>query len=235
MKRALKIIPIFAVCCCSLLCGCVPACGGIGWYTDAEKLRGQADGLSQYLEAADNYCIFASEYEWVNSVGSDEPLKNVFCRSTYLFTGDSVCYYELNSKTGAAAHYSDGVLKNFYDGKETVTNGLTYASGWGQRLIQAMRGELGKPVQNDQRGYHYLFFDYDFVSYSNSTEVSVDGQEFTGFSADFHVYNESPEYRSYSLKLFNDSLTYELAENVSGLTAEDIKREYESFKGSGRL
>ena len=225
MKKVLHVLLIILICCCSLLCGCVPACGGVGWFTGSEKMRGQIDGLAEYLASPENYYIFVTRYE-----ESDDPI----FRALYLYTESGVCYYEIDLKTGGAAHYQDGVLKNYYDGKESVTEGgKTFAEGWDKQLIEVMRGELKKPVQGNQKGYHYMLFNYDKVFYVNSTDVKFEDVEFTGFVVNFLAHKDAPKYRNYELRIMNPTLSYELKDNVSNMTPEYVAQRYEYFKQYG--
>lgn len=226
MKNFARVLLIFFICCCSLLCACLSACAGAGWFTSSKTVRGQADGLAEYLASPENYYIFVKRYE-----ETDEPI----FKAMYLYTDSGVCYYELDLKTGGAAHYSDGVLKNYYDGKETVTEGdATFAEDLDNRLIEVIRSELAKPVQGKNRGYHYALFNYDKVFYVNDTSVSFDGVEFTGFVASFQVHKDAPKYRNYELKITNPTLSYELNDNISGMTPEYVAQRYEYYRDYGQ-
>ena len=226
MKKIVKVCLLILIFCCSVFCGCLSACAGAGWFTDSKTLRGQIDGLAEYLASPENYYIFVTKYG-----ETDEP---VF-KAMYLYTESCICYYEFDLKTGGAAHYQGGVLRNYYDGKETVTEGgKTFADGWDKTVIEAVRGELAKPVQGNQRGYHYALFNYDKIFYVNDTSVSVDGVEFTGFVVNFHAHKDAPKYRNYELKLMNPTLSYELKDNISGMTPEYVAQRYEYFRDYGQ-
>lgn len=230
MKRVLCAVITLLIACCSLCCGCVPTAG---WFTSSETLRGQLDGLASYLAAPENYVI--EVIKCGQSVTDSDGAENkAVYRALYLFADSGVYYYELDFKTGGAAHYANGVLKNYYeqDG-ETVVTGSTYATEMAQTLIGIMQEELAKPVQDGQKGYHYAFFNYDFISYANKTDACFNGDDFTAFSADFHVYKETPVFRSYNLKLINADLTYGLSDNISNITPEDIAYRYSYFKEYG--
>lgn len=235
MKKVAKVCLLVLILCCPVLCGCLSACAGAGWFTDSKTTREQIDGLAEYLASPENYYIFVTKYEEYENPNSDGLSRKAVFKAMYLYTEDGVCYYEFDLKTGGAAHYSDGVLKNYYDGKETVTEGgSTFADGWDKTVIEAVRGELAKPVQDNQRGYHYAVFNYDKIFYVNDTSVSVDDIEFTGFVVNFHAHKDAPKYRNYELKLMNSDISYELKDNVSNMTAADVAFRYENYRDYGQ-
>ncbi len=227
MKKIISACLLVLILCCSFLCGCV---GGAGWFTSSKKTREKIDGMEDYLASPENYFIVVTRYE--EQPGSSY---NVISKALYLYTDGGVCYYELDYKTGGAAHYQGGVLKEYYDGKETVTEGgKTFADDWDKTVIEVMRSELAKPVQGKQKGYHYLFFNYDKVFYVNDTSVSFEGVEFTGFVVSFQAHKDAPKYRDYELKLMNPTLSYELYDNISGMTPEYVAQRYEYFRDYGQ-
>lgn len=234
MKKLAKVCLLVIIICCSLICVFLSACAGSGWFTNSKTVRGQADGLADYLSSPENYYIFVTRYEEYETPNSDELSRKAVFKALYLYTDSGVCYYELDLKTGGAAHYSDGVLRNYYDGEETVTEGgTTFAEDWGNRLIEVMRDELSKDVQGKHTGYHYALFNYDKVFYVNDTNVSFEGAEFTSFVANFHAHKDAPKYRNYELKIMNSTLSYELKDNVSNMTPEYVAQNYDYFKQFG--
>ena len=101
-------------------------------------------------------------------------------------------------------------------------------------IMEAVRTELAKPVQEKRARYYHFVNKSTFISYATRTEGDIGGLKYFSFFTNFNVNKSQPLYRSYSFGFNGSGLVRRLAYNSSGMTAEDLKLTYENFKITGR-